>query len=84
MTLSVKKLRDDLELWIQLGIDSDIVDMPDLRPEYQHLLAKYKNTESVLTALNLECRLPWYKRPTQRKLIWMFIVNSMKWFAPKR
>lgn len=78
MTLSVKKLRDDLELWIQLGIDSDIVDMPDLRPEYQHLLDKYKNTQSVLTALNIECRLPWYKRPTFWRLLKLEITKWIK------
>lgn len=75
MTLDVEKLRDDLELWIQLGIDDDIVRLPDLRPEYQHLIAQYKNTESVLTALKAECRLPWYKRPTFWKLLRMKVTR---------
>lgn len=78
MTLSVEKLRDDLELWIQLGIDDDIVRLPDLRPEYQHLLAKHKNTESVLTALNIECRLPWYRRETFWHLLWMKVFKWKK------
>lgn len=75
MILSVEKLRDDLELWIQLGIADDVVRFPDLRPEYQELVAKYKNTESILTALKIECRLPWYKRPTQWVLIKLFLFR---------
>ncbi len=36
--LTVKKLHDDLETWIRIGIGDDIVNMPEQRKEYQHLV----------------------------------------------
>ena len=41
--LSVKKLYDDLEYWQMIGIADDIIDLPKHRPEYCHLVAKYKD-----------------------------------------
>lgn len=38
--ITVKKLKDDLDYWIMIGIADDIVRCPDSRPEYQHLVKK--------------------------------------------
>lgn len=36
--LSVKKLHDDLDYWIHLGLGNDIINSPEQRQEYRHLV----------------------------------------------
>lgn len=74
MIFSVKKLRDDLEYWIFIGIGEDIIDFKDQRPEYRHLVDKWDEPKHVLVALNEELKLPWYKRPT----FWHLMKINMK------
>ena len=66
---SVKKLYEDLEYWIFIGIGSDIVDLKYQRPEYSHLVEKFKNypdetPKLALGVLREELKRPWYKRPS--------------------
>ena len=82
--LTVKKLYDDLDYWIHIGIGDDIVNLPDHRPEYQHLvkqnLKKYNHELErelipglVLIDLNFELKKPWFMRPTFWVLLWLQI-----------
>ena len=75
-SLSVRKLYENLEYWIFIGIGDDIIYMPNQRLEYQHLVNKYKVLGDDLEILKLvmhdlkdELALPWYKRPTFRVLL---------------
>ena len=72
---SVKKLRDDLDYWIFIGIGDDIVRFKNQRLEYKHLVDKWIISESlfpcgltipqaVLCCIENELTKPWYKRPT--------------------
>jgi hypothetical protein len=64
MIFSVKKLYEDLEYWIFIGIGDDIIDFKDQRPEYRALVDKWGEPKLVLVALKEELKLPFYKRPT--------------------
>lgn len=82
-SLSVKRLYDELDYWIFIGIGEDIVLMPKSRPEYQHLVYKHKlfldDSEvprAVLADLSLELKNPWYKRKT----LWHLLSLNLKRF----
>lgn len=69
---SIWKLIYELEYWIMIGTGEDIVNCPDNRPEYQHLVTRFKDQkvipakipERVLLQLKKEADLPFWKRPT--------------------
>jgi hypothetical protein len=74
---SIWKLIYDLEYWIHIQTDDDIVNCPDNRREYQHLVQEFKALKTpvekipgkVLIRLKEEADMPWFKRPTTRALI---------------
>lgn len=83
--LSVKKLHDDLDYWIHIGIGDDIVKLPAQRIEYQALVKdrRFLNEPSevarlVLKDLALELRQPWFLRPTFWRLLWLKITRQIK------
>lgn len=82
--LSVKKLHDDLDYWIHIGIGDDIVKLPAQRIEYQALVKDCIKTDpqevarSVLKDLALELRQPWFLRPTFWRLLWLKITRQIK------
>lgn len=69
---SIWKLIYELEYWLHIGTGADIVDCPDNRPEYQHLVSKLKAKHvpkekiptEVLLEMKKEAELPFYRRPT--------------------
>lgn len=68
--ISIKKLIDDLDYWEFIGIDSDIVDMRNQRPEYKPFVEQAEAfklegkqiTYHVLESLKAELTKPWYSR----------------------
>lgn len=85
---SVKKLYDDLQYWIFIGIGDDIVDMPTNRIEYQHLVIRAiwdrKNSNIatpnlVLQYLKEETLEPWYKQRTFWVLVKLYILRVITW-----
>lgn len=78
--LSVKKLYDDLDYWQMIGIADDIIDLPEHRPEYSHLVSKYKNLENreiiakVKDDLFHEMHLPF----VQQRTFWKLLVLQFK------
>lgn len=84
--LTVKKLHDDLDYWIHIGIGDDIVMIPDHRKEYQHLVKQWKSinlepkeiAKLVLIQLDLELKKPWFLRPTFWRILWLFIMSKIK------
>jgi hypothetical protein len=77
MIFSVKKLKDDLEYWIFIGIGDDLIELRDQRLEYAPLIDKWGEPKSVLVALNQELKLPWYKRPTFWHLVRLNIKRTI-------
>ena len=84
-SLSVKKLYDDLDFWIMIGIGDDIILARDQRQEYALLVKraeKYVESEMVpkyvKTALHIELKKPWYKQPTFYWLLWLAIKRKFK------
>lgn len=83
--ISVEKLRDDLDQWIFIKIGDDILNMPDMRPEYQHLVKKLKDLGVkremipflVLEELRAECLYPVILRPTFWRLVWLKIKGVL-------
>lgn len=75
---SVKKLRDDLDYWIYIGIGDDIIELKSQRLEYKHLVERYQHrpdcVPQVLWALEHELSLPWFKRPT----FWHLVKLNLK------
>lgn len=79
--MSIWKLIYELEYWIMIGTGDDIVSCPDNRPEYQHLVSRFKAenvpTEKipakVLVHLIEEANLPVLKRPTFWRCLWIYI-----------
>lgn len=84
--ITVQKMFDDLDYWIMIGIGDDIVKLAEHRPEYQHLVKKFKETYSdadtianlVLEELRNELRKPLILRPTFWRLIWLKIVGNIR------
>lgn len=80
--ISIWKLIYELEYWIMIGTGNDIVDSPDNRPEYQHLVSEFKAQKvapekipgKVLIALKKEAEIPFYFRPT----FWRLVKLSIK------
>lgn len=86
--LTVKKLHDDLDYWIHIGIGDDIVNLPEHRPEYQHLVKQgppegirkddiyYGQivAELVLEKLKAELSKPWFLQPT----FWHLLPINLK------
>lgn len=70
---SVKKLKEDLEYWIFIGIGEDIIELKHQRLEYKPLVEKYAKHEDcvakVLWHLEGETRKPWYKQ----KMFWYLV-----------
>lgn len=82
--LSVQKLYDDLEYWQMIGIADDIIDLPKHRPEYCHLVVKYKDyctykevIALVLNDLRQELKLKWYKRKTFWILVGLYFKRIL-------
>lgn len=77
--MTVQKIYDDLDYWIMIGIGDDIVNIPDHRPEYQHLVARAKLISDdpqnipilVLRLLKKELEKPVILRPTFWRLAWI-------------
>lgn len=78
--ISIWKLIYDLDYWLHIGTGDDIVNCPDNRPEFQHLVKEFKAQNvpadkipgKVLIRLKQEAELPWYKRPTFWRLVKLF------------
>lgn len=83
--ITVQKMFDDLDYWIMIGIGDDIVKIPAHRPEYQHLVNKFKVTYSdpdtiaklVLDELKDELKKPFFLQPTFWKLLWLRIRRKV-------
>lgn len=77
--MTVQKIYDDLDYWIMIGIGDDIVNIPEHRPEYQHLVARAKLISDdpqnipilVLWMLGKELEKPVLLRPTTWRLAWI-------------
>lgn len=86
--ISLKKMRDDLDYWIHIGIGDDIVYAPRAREEYQHLVAPLLGQKVpveniapiVLEALDREMKLPIWKQPT----LWILLKVSILRFIRRR
>lgn len=69
---SIWKLIYDLEYWIFIQTADDIVNCPDNRKEFQHLVKEFQSLKTpvenipakVLIRLKQEADLPFWKRPT--------------------
>lgn len=80
--MSIWKLIYELEYWIQIGTGDDIVNCPDNRPEYQHLVSEFKTQKvpsdkipgKVLLALKDESKLSVWKSPT----FWALVKLTLK------
>lgn len=85
--ISLKKMRDDLDYWIHIGIGDDIVYAPRAREEYQHLVAPLREQKVpveniapiVLEALDREMKLPLWKQRT----LWIALKVSIQRFFRK-
>jgi hypothetical protein len=83
---SIKKLRDDLDYWIYIGIDSDLYECPDHRKEYKPLVEEAKThhlegrdiSKWVLLRLSKELEKPWYNRIYMVYLCKLYLFNSFK------
>jgi len=83
--LSVKRLYDELDYWIHIGIGDDIYKIPHHRPEYQHLVKKWslkapenaKIPSLVLSDLQKELKLPFFLRPTFYRLLWLSLSRKI-------
>lgn len=81
--ISMKKMRDDLDYWIHIGIGDDIIYAPKSRSEYQHLvkplidqkISKEAIPAIVLEALDREMKLPFWRRPTFWRIILVLILK---------
>lgn len=84
-SVSVKRLYDELDYWIQIGIGEDIFIAPSNRMEYQHLAIKFKDVDLdpnekaklVLIELHQELKRPWFMRPTFWQLLWIYIARKL-------
>ena len=69
---SIWKLIYDLDYWLYIGTADDLVNCPDNRKEYQHLVQELKEKSTplekipatVLVMLKKEAELPFYKSRT--------------------
>lgn len=82
--LTVKKMYDDLDYWIHIGIGDDIINLPNHRPEYQHLVKKFSFAEdskiiqaAVLESLKNELKRPWFLRPTFYKILKLKLMRKI-------
>lgn len=76
--MSVKKLHDDLDYWIMIGIGDDIVEIPNQRKEYRLLVQKYRGVvdadlipKVVLRDLKEELKKPLLLQKTFYWLLWL-------------
>lgn len=82
--LSVQKLHDDLDYWIMIGIDDDIINCPDHRPEYQPLVRKVKKrkpehqTKLVLWLLKQQLKRSFLFRSMFWWLVWIRFKGIVK------
>ena len=78
--LTAKKLHDDLDLWISIGIGDDIVTFKDHRPEYQRYVNKYKHLESeeIPKAVLLDLEDESKKPLLMQKTFWLTLPFNFK------
>lgn len=84
--MTVKKMYEDLDYWIHIGIGDDIIHSPEHRPEYQHLVAKAKSKITdieqvpllVLMLLRVELKKPFFLQPTFWRLVWLKLTRKIK------
>jgi hypothetical protein len=84
--ISIWKLIYDLEYWIHIHTDDDIVNCPDNRREYQHLVQEFKASNipaekipgKVLVRLKKEAELSWLRRPTTWALVRLWFKNLIR------
>jgi len=83
--LSVKRLHDELDHWIFIGIGDDIVKCRDQRPEYYHLIKHFPLNlkpeiiaQFVLIMLKTELDFPWFIRPTFWHLVWLHVRSCVQ------
>ncbi len=80
--LTLKKIKDDLDNWIFIGIGDDILLSAEHRPEYWHLVSKLKALKVeaefipkvVLILLEMELKRFVLFRPT----MWRLLVLNLK------
>lgn len=71
---SVKKLYDDLEYWIFIGIGDDIVELKSQRPEYKHLVELFRDYPQETPQLVLGTLREELKQPVLfRKTFWHLV-----------
>lgn len=84
----VKKLYENLDYWLHIGIADDIIHAPDQRKEYQHIVRELKaggySDEAIpdltLIELETELKLPFYKQRT----FWRFMFLKIKGLFTKK
>lgn len=84
--ISIWKLIYDLEYWIFIQTADDIVNCPDNRPEFQHLVREFKalNTPheqipgKVLLRLKEEADIPFLKRKTFWVCLWVSLKGMFR------
>lgn len=68
--LTVKKVYEDLDYWKHIHIADDILNMPEQRKEYQHLVRRYLHikkearVDAVLLDLKLQLAKPFFRQRT--------------------
>lgn len=79
----VKKIRDELDYWIHIGIADDIVNCRQHRPEYSHIVKKYIGRAEpedipglVLKDLDEELKKPTLLQPTFYYLIYLKALKT--------
>lgn len=79
----VKKIRDELDYWIHIGIADDIVNCRQHRPEYAHLVKRYIGRAEpedipglVLEDLDEELKKPTLLQPTFYYLIYLKALKT--------
>lgn len=85
--LTIQKMRDDLDYWIHIDLAEDIINAPEHREEYQHLVKMFsKRTDEkrliialVMGELDRQLQLPSLLRPT----FWILKYLTVKNFVLK-
>ena len=84
--ISIWQLIYDLDYWIHIHTADDIVNCPDNRREYQHLVRQCKKANvavekipiKVLGLLKQEADLSWWKRPTFWVCLKLWLFKGIK------
>jgi hypothetical protein len=84
--ISIWKLIYDLEYWIHIQTADDIVNCPDNRREFQHLVREFQDLKTpveqipgkVLVRLKREADLPFWKRPTFWVCLKLWIFKGIR------